>query len=75
MMSYYNGLSIEEKSEVAKFYKVNKIVKELKPDIVHAHILNHYGLMALFQPTPLIVALWGSDVMLALNSKNLFKKL
>ena len=61
--------------EYFKFYKVNKIVKELKPDIVHAHILNHYGLMALFQQTPLIVALWGSDVMLALNSKNLFKKL
>lgn len=26
MMSYYNGLSIEEKSEVAKFYKVNKTI-------------------------------------------------
>jgi len=26
MMSYYNGLSIEEKSEVAKFYKVNETI-------------------------------------------------
>lgn len=26
MMSYFNGLSIEEKSEVAKFYKVNKTI-------------------------------------------------
>ncbi|MDV2220579.1 glycosyltransferase, partial [Acinetobacter baumannii] len=38
-----------------KFHKVNKLVKKLNPDIVHAHIINHYGIMAVFQKKPLIV--------------------
>ncbi|NMR26812.1 glycosyl transferase family 1 [Pseudoalteromonas sp. NEC-BIFX-2020_015] len=47
------------------FWKINKLVKEHQPDVVHAHVLNHYGLMAAFQNRPLLVALWGSDVMLS----------
>lgn len=57
-----------------KFYKVNKLVKKLDPDIVHAHIINHYGIMAVFQKKPLIVGLWGSDVMLAPNKGSLLKR-
>ncbi|OTU42169.1 glycosyl transferase family 1 [Acinetobacter pittii] len=57
-----------------KFYKVNKLVKKLDPDIVHAHIINHYGIMAIFQKKPLIVGLWGSDVMLAPNKGSLLKR-
>lgn len=57
-----------------RFYKVNKLVKELNPDIVHAHIINHYGIMAVFQKKPLIVGLWGSDVMLAPNNGSIFKR-
>ena len=57
-----------------KLNKINKIVKKLQPDIVHAHVVNHYGIMALKQPKPLVVALWGSDIMLAPHSGNLIKK-
>ena len=57
-----------------KFYKANKLVKKLNPDIVHAHIINHYGIMAIFQKKPLIVGLWGSDVMLAPNKGSLLKR-
>ena len=56
------------------FFKFNKIARQIKPDVIHAHIINHYGLMALFQKTPLVIAIWGSEVMIALNSKNYFKR-
>lgn len=57
-----------------KINKINKIVKKFQPDIVHAHVVNHYGIMALKQPKPLVVALWGSDIMLAPHSGNLIKR-
>jgi len=56
------------------FFKIRKIVRLFNPDLVHAHIVNHYGLMCLFQPRPLVVALWGSDVMLAPHQGNFLKK-
>lgn len=57
-----------------KFHKVNEIIKKINPDVVHAHIVNHYGLLAIFQKKPLLVALWGSDVMLAPNKGSVFRK-
>lgn len=56
------------------FFKIRKLVKAYQPDLVHAHVLNHYGLMCLFQPKPLVVALWGSDVLVAPNTGGLLKK-
>lgn len=56
------------------FLKINRLVKKYKPDVVHAHILNHYGLMCTFQRKPLLVALWGSDVMLAPNQGGYIKR-
>ncbi|MCL6244587.1 glycosyl transferase family 1 [Acinetobacter sp. ANC 7200] len=57
-----------------KINKINKIIKKINPDIVHAHIINHYGLLALLQKKPLLVALWGSDVMVAPNKGSLMKR-
>jgi|GEM_PF-2268075 len=57
------------------FFKIRKLVKIHQPDVVHAHIVNHYGLMGLFQPKPLVVALWGSDVMLAPNKGGELRRL
>lgn len=57
------------------FWKVRNLIKKYQPDLVHAHVLNHYGLMSALQSKPLIIALWGSDVMLAPNQGNYFKKL
>jgi glycosyltransferase involved in cell wall biosynthesis len=56
------------------FWKINKLVKLHQPDIVHAHVLNHYGLMCAFHKKPLLVALWGSDVMLSTKTGSLIKK-
>jgi len=42
---------------------IRKIVKEFKPDILHAHYASSYGLLgALSGYHPLIVSVWGSDV-------------
>ncbi|BEV68102.1 hypothetical protein Bb109J_c1522 [Bdellovibrio bacteriovorus] len=58
-----------------RFHRINTLVRSINPDLVHAHVLNHYGLMSIFQPKPLLVALWGSDVMLAPYSGSLFKRI
>ena len=45
-------------------FKLNKIIKDVDPDVIHAHIANHYGVMCLFNRKPLALALWGSEIML-----------
>lgn len=47
-----------------KFWKVSKLVQRHKPDLIHAHISTHYGMLALFARVPVVVALWGSEIML-----------
>ena len=38
-------------------------VKELKPDILHAHYATSFGFLgALAEPRPLVISAWGSDV-------------
>jgi glycosyltransferase involved in cell wall biosynthesis len=54
--------------------KIRRLVEEIQPDVVHAHVVNHYGLMSLAQPKPLVVALWGSEVMLAPHKGHFLKK-
>lgn len=66
---------VESMFDYFRFYKINKIVRDFQPDIVHAHIVNHYGLMSMLQPKPLLVALWGSDIMIAPYSGRPLKRL
>lgn len=43
--------------------EIKKIIKKINPDIVHAHYISSYGLLASmigFKPT--ILSVWGSDV-------------
>lgn len=65
LKSYFNYLN---------FFKICKIVKHFEPDLVHAHIVTHYGLMCILQPRPLVVALWGSEIMLSPNDGSFLKK-
>ena len=45
--------------------KIKKLVKEINPDILHAHYASSYGLLgALCNYHPYIISLWGSDVLL-----------
>lgn len=43
---------------------VRKLIKEYKPDIVHAHYASSYGLIGALSKTdvPYIISVWGSDV-------------
>jgi len=43
--------------------KVKKLIKELKPDLIHAHYSTGFGLWAYFSKFhPYIVSVWGSDI-------------
>jgi glycosyltransferase involved in cell wall biosynthesis len=42
---------------------INKIIKEFKPDVLHAHYSSSYGLLgALSGFTPFVLSVWGGDV-------------
>jgi glycosyltransferase involved in cell wall biosynthesis len=48
---------------LSAFFKLRRVIKKIKPDIVHAHYATSYGLLAVllhFRPT--IISVWGSDV-------------
>lgn len=44
--------------------KLNRIIKEFKPDILHAHYASSYGLLGALSrhQCPYIISVWGSDV-------------
>jgi len=61
---------------IRSLFQLNKIIKQFKPDIVHAHYATSYGLMgALSNFHPLIISAWGTDVMDFPNKSFLHKKL
>lgn len=44
--------------------RVKKIIKKIKPDIIHAHYVTSYGtLSALLKFHPLVITAWGSDIL------------
>ncbi|SFC86179.1 glycosyltransferase family 4 protein [Clostridium uliginosum] len=46
-----------------KIKSVKELVKEIKPDILHAHYASSYGLLgALTNYHPYMISVWGSDV-------------
>lgn len=46
-----------------KINKIKKLIKEINPDILHAHYGSSYGLLgALTKFHPYIISVWGSDV-------------
>lgn len=54
--------------------KIKNIIKEFKPDILHAHYASSYGLLgALSGFSPFIVSVWGSDVF-SFPNKSFFHK-
>ena len=46
-----------------KIKRVKQLVKEISPDILHAHYASSYGLLgALTNYHPYVISVWGSDV-------------
>lgn len=47
------------------FFEIRKLIKEIKPDIIHAHYVTSYGTLAvLLGFHPLVITAWGSDILL-----------
>jgi len=55
--------------------KLKKFVKSFKPDIVHAHFLTSYGVLAhRLNFHPFIISVWGSDVFFDLENHKVLQK-
>ena len=51
------------KAYLMNSYELNKLYKQINPDIVNAHYASGYGTLARFSELrPLILSVWGSDV-------------
>ena len=53
----------------AAFLEVIPRIMSIKPDVIHAHYLSHFGILAglyrrFFRSRPLVLTAWGSDVLL-----------
>ena len=61
---------------VLKIKRIKHLLKEIKPDILHAHYASSYGLLgALANYHPYILSLWGSDVYEFPQKGYIFKKI
>lgn len=55
--------------------QIRRIIKEVKPDILHAHDVTDYGrLAALAGFHPLVITPWGSDIFFKRGTKSKIKK-
>jgi len=49
----------------SRIIEVKRAVKEIDPDVLHAHYVSHYGMYgALSGLRPFVVSAWGSDVLI-----------
>lgn len=54
--------------------KVRRLIKEIKPDVLHVHYAVGYGLLgALSGFHPFILSVWGSDVLVAPRQSKIYK--
>ncbi|MBE6055084.1 MAG: glycosyltransferase family 4 protein [Clostridium sartagoforme] len=57
------GNSLSKIRYLKNIMKIRRIVKEIKPDILHAHYATSYGLIgSIVNYKPYIISVWGSDV-------------
>lgn len=56
--------------------KIKRLIKETKPDIIHAHYVTSYGhLAALTKLKPFVMTAWGSDILVAPREHWLVKQI
>lgn len=57
-----------KKSQIQKFaylrhiVKINRLINEINPDVIHAHFASSYGLIAALINKPYLLSVWGKDV-------------
>ncbi|MGB9824943.1 MAG: glycosyltransferase family 4 protein [Candidatus Hydrothermia bacterium] len=42
--------------------ELKRVIKEFKPDVIHAHMAGNYGVMAMLSGLPYVLSLWGPDI-------------
>lgn len=66
---------IKQFASIIELHKLKKFLKEVNPDIVHAHYATHNGLLAALSGFhPFILSVWGSDVYTNPNDSRIAKK-
>ena len=59
----FNQSDLRKSSYIKHLRQLKVVIKEFKPDLVHAHYATSYGLMAALSGfRPFIISVWGSDV-------------
>jgi glycosyltransferase involved in cell wall biosynthesis len=54
--------------------KVRRLIKEIKPDVLHVHYAVGYGLLGLLSGFhPFILSVWGSDILVAPKQSKIYK--
>jgi glycosyltransferase involved in cell wall biosynthesis len=60
--------------KIASTYRIQALIKKIKPDILHAHFVTNYGLFsALCNFHPFILTAWGSDILVTPDARFLSK--
>jgi glycosyltransferase involved in cell wall biosynthesis len=60
--------------KIASVYRIQALVKKIKPDILHAHFVTNYGLFgALCNFHPFVLTAWGSDILVTPGARFLSK--
>jgi len=54
--------------------QIKRLIKEINPDIIHAHYVTNYGMLGAFTGFhPLVVSAWGSDILVTSKKSKILK--
>jgi glycosyltransferase involved in cell wall biosynthesis len=60
----YAGTDLSKMGYLAHLRKLKQVIKELKPDYVHAHYATSYGMLGMLSRfKPFYISVWGSDIL------------
>jgi glycosyltransferase involved in cell wall biosynthesis len=55
-------------------FKIRRLIKKIKPDLVHAHYVTQYGFCGAFSGFhPFVISAWGSDVLVDPHKSKILK--
>lgn len=58
-----NESSLKKIKYITAIKEIKKLIKEIKPDILHAHYASSYGLLgSLLNYKPYVLSVWGTDI-------------